>query len=118
MIRRPPRSTLFPYTTLFRSLAPFLKAHGVPGFAAGGTVGNFVGQFPSAAQIGAGFGAVQNAFNSASAAWAAKAQGAMPATGGGPGVQRGAGVALQARARLGLPSSALGTAWSQRQTHP
>src|SRR3712207_7508968 len=30
MIRRPPRSTLFPYTTLFRSLAgiarPFLKA--------------------------------------------------------------------------------------------
>src|SRR2546426_6251518 len=23
MIRRPPRSTLFPYTTLFRSLAPF-----------------------------------------------------------------------------------------------
>src|SRR5260221_8071758 len=27
MIRRPPRSTLFPYTTLFRSLLPFL-AHG------------------------------------------------------------------------------------------
>src|SRR5256884_4614692 len=25
MIRRPPRSTLFPYTTLFRSLLPFLK---------------------------------------------------------------------------------------------
>src|SRR2546430_10301543 len=24
MIRRPPRSTLFPYTTLFRSLLPFL----------------------------------------------------------------------------------------------
>src|SRR3712207_7167464 len=24
MIRRPPRSTLFPYTTLFRSLRPFL----------------------------------------------------------------------------------------------
>src|SRR5258708_20456624 len=24
MIRRPPRSTLFPYTTLFRSLDPFL----------------------------------------------------------------------------------------------
>src|SRR3712207_8790005 len=24
MIRRPPRSTLFPYTTLFRSLVPFL----------------------------------------------------------------------------------------------
>src|SRR2546430_7277926 len=26
MIRRPPRSTLFPYTTLFRSLAPFSLA--------------------------------------------------------------------------------------------
>src|SRR3712207_9304484 len=31
MIRRPPRSTLFPYTTLFRSLAPGGDvAHGVP----------------------------------------------------------------------------------------
>src|SRR5689334_24434579 len=28
MIRRPPRSTLFPYTTLFRSLAPLLAALG------------------------------------------------------------------------------------------
>src|SRR3989441_7962982 len=27
MIRRPPRSTLFPYTTLFRSLSPFDSAH-------------------------------------------------------------------------------------------
>src|SRR5260370_25271058 len=27
MIRRPPRSTLFPYTTLFRSLAPFLSVN-------------------------------------------------------------------------------------------
>src|SRR3712207_7400191 len=26
MIRRPPRSTLFPYTTLFRSMAPALAA--------------------------------------------------------------------------------------------
>src|SRR3712207_7127671 len=26
MIRRPPRSTLFPYTTLFRSAVPFLLA--------------------------------------------------------------------------------------------
>src|SRR5258708_16736398 len=26
MIRRPPRSTLFPYTTLFRSLAPLVAA--------------------------------------------------------------------------------------------
>src|SRR5258707_4990344 len=28
MIRRPPRSTLFPYTTLFRSLAPGPEPHG------------------------------------------------------------------------------------------
>src|SRR5256885_10923303 len=35
MIRRPPRSTLFPYTTLFRSLAPGVTRHrGVPRFAA------------------------------------------------------------------------------------
>src|SRR2546430_10996913 len=27
MIRRPPRSTLFPYTTLFRSISPTLIAH-------------------------------------------------------------------------------------------
>src|SRR2546422_7720795 len=27
MIRRPPRSTLFPYTTLFRSLVPGLSLH-------------------------------------------------------------------------------------------
>src|SRR5256885_6736213 len=37
MIRRPPRSTLFPYTTLFRSAGQF-AAHGErqPGGAAGG----------------------------------------------------------------------------------
>src|SRR3712207_8064893 len=29
MIRRPPRSTLFPYTTLFRSLSVFLRIYGV-----------------------------------------------------------------------------------------
>src|SRR2546430_7745005 len=28
MIRRPPRSTLFPYTTLFRSYDPFVKLMG------------------------------------------------------------------------------------------
>src|SRR2546422_8248263 len=28
MIRRPPRSTLFPYTTLFRSMIPLLAAAG------------------------------------------------------------------------------------------
>src|SRR3712207_7633120 len=40
MIRRPPRSTLFPYTTLFRSRAEFLQldtqAHVEPGQAAPG----------------------------------------------------------------------------------
>src|SRR5256885_9800780 len=30
MIRRPPRSTLFPYTTLFRSLRRLLRAHPQP----------------------------------------------------------------------------------------
>src|SRR5256885_8000824 len=29
MIRRPPRSTLFPYTTLFRSVAPLRREAGV-----------------------------------------------------------------------------------------
>src|SRR2546429_5808836 len=31
MIRRPPRSTLFPYTTLFRSLFVGHREHAVPG---------------------------------------------------------------------------------------
>src|SRR5688572_31317914 len=31
MIRRPPRSTLFPYTTLFRSVLPALRPAGVLG---------------------------------------------------------------------------------------
>src|SRR5687768_18107975 len=29
MIRRPPRSTLFPYTTLFRSIAPLYSSSGL-----------------------------------------------------------------------------------------
>src|SRR2546427_4219997 len=32
MIRRPPRSTLFPYTTLFRSLYQFRARHGLGRF--------------------------------------------------------------------------------------
>src|SRR5256885_9549847 len=36
MIRRPPRSTLFPYTTLFRSATERLS-HGEPAWFAGGT---------------------------------------------------------------------------------
>src|SRR2546429_9330071 len=30
MIRRPPRSTLFPYTTLFRSDSPSVETHSTP----------------------------------------------------------------------------------------
>src|SRR2546427_2316816 len=33
MIRRPPRSTLFPYTTLFRSAAVFQRGHAAIGRA-------------------------------------------------------------------------------------
>src|SRR2546422_5937595 len=36
MIRRPPRSTLFPYTTLFRSLRPGVRKQSSPVAAAGG----------------------------------------------------------------------------------
>src|SRR2546429_7207662 len=42
MIRRPPRSTLFPYTTLFRSPTPGTPAVGVPGFLLGRPVGAVV----------------------------------------------------------------------------
>src|SRR3712207_7868746 len=35
MIRRPPRSTLFPYTTLFRSVGVLLAEVGVPGVRVG-----------------------------------------------------------------------------------
>src|SRR2546426_7396271 len=38
MIRRPPRSTLFPYTTLFRSLAERLDADLVPMGSAGAKI--------------------------------------------------------------------------------
>src|SRR5256886_8168775 len=36
MIRRPPRSTLFPYTTLFRSPAAAVSVVGAAGLGAGG----------------------------------------------------------------------------------
>src|SRR2546427_9503033 len=39
MIRRPPRSTLFPYTTLFRSKAQREGSAGAPGRAARGSGG-------------------------------------------------------------------------------
>src|SRR3712207_6906513 len=36
MIRRPPRSTLFPYTTLFRSLPPWVRQNSSPAVSIGG----------------------------------------------------------------------------------
>ena len=53
MIRRPPRSTLFPYTTLFRSLAPevFESDDDGYGFAISAEVAP---QFAEAARKGAG----------------------------------------------------------------
>src|SRR5258708_28250833 len=38
MIRRPPRSTLFPYTTLFRSMGQFIKEYNERTAALTGTV--------------------------------------------------------------------------------
>src|SRR2546426_2447031 len=48
MIRRPPRSTLFPYTTLFRSISDGFRFAGVTtgaglGFVFGGPAGAIVG---------------------------------------------------------------------------
>src|SRR3712207_8307295 len=55
MIRRPPRSTLFPYTTLFRSLPYFDPANFEPfmpyGFAKSGAPGSEVGVMAAAAII-------------------------------------------------------------------
>src|SRR3712207_9196200 len=55
MIRRPPRSTLFPYTTLFRSLPYFAPANFEPfmpyGFAKSGAPGSEVGVMAAAAII-------------------------------------------------------------------
>src|SRR3712207_8736213 len=54
MIRRPPRSTLFPYTTLFRSLPPqrpdLLRAERVPAVVAG-TVGDVLDEVLAPARL-------------------------------------------------------------------
>src|SRR3712207_7634022 len=59
MIRRPPRSTLFPYTTLFRSLPRLRKWHRGPGTGATtrGLTGNATAARP-ADRRGAGPGRV------------------------------------------------------------
>src|SRR3712207_8140427 len=57
MIRRPPRSTLFPYTTLFRSLVPALLGVPLATFA----LGTFFGIIPGGlvyASLGSGLGHV------------------------------------------------------------
>src|SRR3712207_8139721 len=46
MIRRPPRSTLFPYTTLFRSAPTGRSAHPAKGAATGSDRGRSGSSFP------------------------------------------------------------------------
>src|SRR5256712_1362104 len=46
MIRRPPRSTLFPYTTLFRSKGAILTGAGTKAFVAGADIGDLAKQGP------------------------------------------------------------------------
>src|SRR5258708_9492812 len=48
MIRRPPRSTLFPYTTLFRSYLETLAAHGIDAVALGGAAISLIRPVPVA----------------------------------------------------------------------
>src|SRR5260221_2351426 len=56
MIRRPPRSTLFPYTTLFRSLEYFdMLREDMPELAAIGRMKQLAGQFTRGLQGGALF---------------------------------------------------------------
>src|SRR2546421_1860772 len=59
MIRRPPRSTLFPYTTLFRSCADSLHALEC---IAHGAVALFGGVQRTACRFGARFGIVRDLF--------------------------------------------------------
>src|SRR3712207_7488502 len=55
MIRRPPRSTLFPYTTLFRSLRGLGETAGHAGAVREGRVGGGVGRGREASgQVGGG----------------------------------------------------------------
>src|SRR3712207_8733936 len=49
MIRRPPRSTLFPYTTLFRSDEGLSQARGIPLLTVSGMTGKGIDQLLNAA---------------------------------------------------------------------
>src|SRR3712207_7279169 len=51
MIRRPPRSTLFPYTTLFRSLEPVPPRSGAPADPRGSGRQPFDGQAQTASWV-------------------------------------------------------------------
>src|SRR5256885_5898110 len=53
MIRRPPRSTLFPYTTLFRSVAPLQSSDAVGAVNEGEAVQSIVAFAPAAPMVGA-----------------------------------------------------------------
>src|SRR5258705_9435802 len=56
MIRRPPRSTLFPYTTLFRSCPGQAAAQAEAQADAGGRVGGLVGTLAEGAEDAAAIG--------------------------------------------------------------
>src|SRR5258708_6468062 len=92
-------------------LAPLLSAIGVPGYAGGGTVGTFLGRFPSAAQIGGATSAVQGVFDSIVAAIAGNVHAPMTSPGfpGGPG--GGSASANAALAQRMFPQWASGPLW-------
>src|SRR5438034_2665118 len=59
MFRRPPVSTLFPYTTLFRSPDEFGRAGGAGGVGARGAVMGGSGPRAGRAEVGAGISAAR-----------------------------------------------------------
>src|SRR2546430_13220758 len=60
MIRRPPRSTLFPYTTLFRSGIPFHKSVSRPGAHTPQAPLSPSRMIPSAAKVQCGLGSTRS----------------------------------------------------------
>ncbi len=113
LISAMPGEVVVPVHMVAAGLVDHLRG-ALPGFAAGGTVGRFTGQFPSAGQIGADFGAIQNVFNGAFAAWAKKAQGAMPVVPGGIAGPGGGNPLTNAMLAISLyhPSAAQFAAWN------